>query len=138
MNNALYMSIKPDSVQKIEKRIKNYEFRNYIPKRKFNKLYVYVTSPICELKYILIIDNIIEVPNTIPENGDGNYEFNNGIKAKYAYQISKVYKLQKSIKLVELKEMYGFLPPQGFAYDDRYSELSEFLESTEKELIWQI
>ena len=137
MNSTLYMSINPNATQKIEKKLKNYDFRNYIPKRNFDKLYVYVTSPVCELKYILVIDDIIQVPNTIPETGDGNCDFNNGIKSKYAYQISELYKLEKPIKLKNLKEEYGFAPPQGFAYGDRYSDLSEFIESSKKELVWK-
>lgn len=137
MNNGLYMSINPSATSKIEKKVKTYEFRNYIPKRDFDKLYVYVTSPVCELKYILLIDDIISYPNTIPENGDGNFEFNQGTKSKHAYQISKVYKLKKSILLNELKEKYGFVPPQGYAYSDRYSDLTNFVESTEKDLVWK-
>lgn len=137
MNNGLYMSINPNATSKIENKVKTYEFRNYIPKRKFDKLYVYVTSPVCELKYILLIDEIISYPNTISENGDGNSEFNQGKKSKHAYQISKVYKLKKSILLNELKEKYGFVPPQGYAYSDRYSDLTNFVESTEKDLVWK-
>ena len=137
MNSGLYMSINPNTSSKIEKEVKLYEFRNYIPKRKFDKLYVYVTSPVCELKYILLIDDIISYPNTIPENGDGNCEFNQGIKSKHAYQISKVYKLKKPILLDELKEKYGFVPPQGYAYSDRYNDLTKFIESTEKDLVWK-
>lgn len=137
MNSGLYVSINPNASSKIEKEIKTYEFRNYIPKRKFDKLYVYVTSPVCELKYILVIDNIISYPNKIPENGDGNYEFNQGIKSKYAYQISKVYKLKTTILLKELKEKYGFVPPQGYAYSDRYGDLTYFIESTDKDLVWK-
>ena len=136
-NSGLYMSINPNASSKIEKEVKLYEFRNYIPKRKFDKLYVYVTSPVCELKYILLIDDIISYPNTIPENGDGNCEFNQGIKSKHAYQISKVYKLKKPILLDELKEKYGFVPPQGYAYSDRYNDLTKFIESTEKDLVWK-
>ena len=137
MNSGLYMSINPNASSKKEKEVKLYEFRNYIPKRKFDKLYVYVTSPVCELKYILLIDDIISYPNTIPENGDGNCEFNQGIKSKHAYQISKVYKLKKPILLDELKEKYGFVPPQGYAYSDRYNDLTKFIESTEKDLVWK-
>lgn len=136
MNNALYMSINPSAASKIENKVKTYEFRNYIPKRKFDKLYVYVTGPVYELKYILLIDDVISYPNTIPENGDGNFEFNQGIKAKHAYQIGKVYKLKKTILLNELKEKYGFVPPQGYAYSDRYNDLTEYIESAEKDLLW--
>jgi len=51
MNNAIYVSINPIATKKIEERKKTYEFRNYIPKKEFDKLYVYVTSPKSELKF---------------------------------------------------------------------------------------
>ena len=137
MNNGLYMSINPIAISKIESKIKTYEFRNYIPKNNFEKIYVYVTSPVCELKYILLIDEIISYPNLIPENGDGNYEFNHGVKAKHAYQISEVYKLAKPLLLTDLKEKFGFVPPQGYAYSDRYIELTNYIELAEKDLIWR-
>ena len=137
MNNAIYVSINPKATKKIEDKIKNYEFRNYIPKQKFNRLYVYVTSPICELKYIMEINNIIVFPEKIIEHGDGNEEFNNGLKTKYAYQINKVYKLSHCISLKELKEKYQFIPPQSFAYKDRYLSLTNDIEQMEKTLIWE-
>ncbi len=137
MNNAIFVSINPISIDKIEKKIKTYEFRNYIPKKKFNKLYVYVTSPICELKYIIQIANIISTPQKIEIGGDGNELFNDGKKSKYAYQISKVYKLTIPIKLSSLKEKFNFTPPQSYAYDEKYHDLSIFLAKSEKKLIWE-
>lgn len=137
MFSGLYMSINPNASLKIEKEVKIYEFRNYIPKRKFDKLYIYVTSPVCELKYVLLINDIISYPNKIPENGDGNCEFNQGIKSKYAYQISEVYKLNNPLSLNKLKKEFGFAPPQGYAYSDRYSDLTKFVETTKKVLVWK-
>lgn len=137
MENGIYVSINYKAALKIEEGFKNHEFRNYIPKQDFKKLYVYVTKPSCKLKYILEIDDIIHFPNKIAENGDGNYEFNNGEKKKYAYHISRVYKLEYPISLKELKEKYKFMPPQSFVYKNRYLSLTEYLEKAKKTLIWE-
>ena len=126
---SIYISIKPIYLRKIESHEKNYEFRNYIPKKEFDTLFVYESYPTCELKYIIQIENIIEFPNKIDELGIGNYEFNNGNMSKYAYQIKSVYMLERPIKLKELKEKYNFNPPQSYAYNDTYKELSEYIIS---------
>jgi len=134
----MYISIKPIYIEKIANHTKMYEFRNFIPKHKVSKLYIYVTKPTCELKYILEISDIIKYPEKLDLNGDGNILFNQGNFYKCAYKISKVSKLNKGIKLNILKEKYGFTPPQGFAYEDRYIKLTKDIEESEKELIWEI
>ena len=137
MNNAIFISINPIASNKIEKGIKTYEFRNYIPKKEVNKLYVYVTTPICELKYIIEVTNIISTPQKIEIEGDGNELFNEGKKSKYAYKIDKVYKITHPIKLSTLREKFNFTPPQSYAYETRYQELSAFLEKSDKKLMWK-
>lgn len=132
MSKAIYVSINTTAVEKIINKIKNHEFRNYIPKREFDTLYVYTTSPRSELRYLLKLEKIIEYPNQIMEQGDGNFEFNNGQKAKFAYKIKDIYELENSISLNELKVEYGFTPPQSYAYDDRYPELTRTIEQSLK------
>ena len=124
MNKGIFISIKPEFTKLIEIGEKNYEFRKYIPKEKFDILYVYETAPTCSLKYILTIDEIIEYPIKIPENGYGNEDFNNGLKkSKFAYHILKVEKLDNPISLKKLKSKFGFTAPQSYAYDTRYPKL---------------
>ncbi len=132
MSRAIYVSINTNAVEKIINKIKNHEFRNYIPKRDFDTLYVYTTSPKSELRYLLKIEKIIESPEQITIQGDGNLEFNMGQKAKFAYKIKDIYELENSISLKILKEEYGFTPPQSYAYDDRYPELTKRLENSSK------
>ena len=64
-------------------------------------------------------------------NGIGNIEFNQGDKTKYAYHIDKIYKIDP-INLKTLKEKYHFTPPQGYAYDTRYENLTNYLKSVVK------
>ena len=105
MSKVIFVSIKPKYTKKIESGEKNYEFRNYLPKEVFDKLYVYESSPTCSLKYILTIDRIIKYPEKILEDGYGNKDFNNGLKkSRYAYHISKVEKLKEPLDLKVLKE----------------------------------
>ena len=125
MTKAIYVSINPTAVSKITTNLKNHEFRNYLPKKNFDTLYVYTTSPKSELKYILKIGKIAKYPEKISINGDGNEQFNKGEKAKYAYEISDIYELEEGLSLKLLKEKYNFVPPQSYAYDERYEELTK-------------
>lgn len=132
MSRAIYVSINPLATLKIINKTKNHEFRNYIPKRTFDTLYVYTTYPKSELRYLLEIEEITKYPNKIKISGDGNSEFNDGRKTKFAYKIKNVYELKNSLSLKELKEEYNFTPPQAYAYDDRYPELTERLKHCPK------
>ena len=128
MKKGIFISIKPEFTKRIETGEKNYEFRKYIPKEEFDKLYIYETVPTCSIKYILSIDKIVEYPNKIIEKGYGNNDFNNGLKkSKFAYHILKVEKLDNPISLKELKTKFGFTAPQSYAYDTRYPELVNYI-----------
>ena len=125
MKKAIYISIKPKFTKKIETGEKDHEFRKYIPKEAIDTLFVYETVPTCQLKYIIEVEKIVEYPNKINELGYGNADFNAGLKqSKYAYEIKHVDLLESPIALKELKDVYGFAPPQSYAYDDRYVELT--------------
>ena len=136
MKKGIFLSIKPEFTKRIEIGEKNYEFRKYIPKEEFDILYVYETVPTCSLKYILTIDKIVEYPNKISEKGYGNEDFNNGLKkSKYAYHILKVEKLESPISLKELKSQFGFVAPQSYAYDTRYPELVNYINTLSKKAV---
>ena len=136
MKKGIFISIKPEFTKRIEIGEKNYEFRKYIPKEEFDKLYVYETVPTCSLKYILTIDKIIEYPDKINEKGYGNADFNNGLKkSKFAYHILKVEKLDNPISLKDLKTRFGFAAPQSYAYDTRYPELVSYINTLSKKVV---
>lgn len=136
MKKGIFISIRPEFTKKIKLGEKNYEFRKYIPRESFDKIYVYETVPTCSLKYILTIDKIVEYPNKIDENGYGNEEFNNGLKkSKYAYHILKVEELDNPITLDELRSAFGFTAPQGYAYDSRYTELVSYINKLSKKVV---
>lgn len=135
-NRAIYISIKPVHTKRIESGEKTYEFRKYYPKIPIDKLYVYESTPTCGLKYIIEIGEVVEYPNKISKPGYGNDDFNKGLKvSKYGYEIKKLYKLKEPILLKTLREKFAFAPPQSYAYDDKYAELTKFIENAEKILI---
>lgn len=133
--NGIYISIKPNFVELILKRKKNYEFRKYIPNRHFNKIYIYETLPKARIKYVIDITKISKYPEKIDTQGIGNSDFNSGIKkSKYAYKLGKIYFLEQEIKLKDLKSIYHFVPPQSFAYIDKYEDLTKYINENLKEL----
>ena len=132
MNDGIFVSIKPNPISKIVQGKKNHEFRNYIPKESFKFLYVYVSAPQSELKYVIEIGNIVQYPGKLENYGDGNIVFNNGQKSKYAYPIFKVYELVQPISRKELKEKFAFVPPQAFSYSKTFPELTNYIESAKK------
>lgn len=133
MKKAIYISIKPKFTKLIETGEKNYEFRKYIPKETIDTLFVYETVPTCKLKYIIELGKIVCYPDKLIKDGYGNSDFNNGLKkSKYAYEISHVDVLNNPISLHDLKEIYGFTPPQSYAYDSKYEELTKVIKSSDK------
>lgn len=128
MENIVFMSIKEQHINRILNKSKNHEFRTKIPKEKVNYILVYVPTPVKELRYLLKVRDIISTPNKIKIDGYGNDQFNSEKGIKYAYPIEKVYKLNKSMKLQELKEKYNFTAPQSFAYGNKYQELVSDIE----------
>lgn len=136
MQKAIYISIKPVYTKLIETGEKNYEFRNYIPKEPFDTLFVYESAPSSILKYIISIEKIIKQPDKITKKGYGNDDFNEEKKfSKYAYEIKNVYKLTTPLDLKYLKDNFNFTPPQGYAYDTRYQDLTDYLNTASKEKI---
>ncbi len=135
LNNGIYVSIKQEPISKIVNGIKNHEFRNYIPKKSFKFLYVYVTAPQSQLKYVIEIGNIVKYPEQLEFDGDGNLDFNQGNKSKYAYPIIKVCELTNPISLEELKKKFDFVPPQAFSYAETYIELTKHIVTAEKVVI---
>jgi len=135
LSNGIYVSINPEPISKIVQGIKNHEFRNYVPKKSFKFLFVYVTAPQSELKYVIEIGNIVKYPQKLENDGDGNFNFNMGKKSKYAYPILKVYELTNPISLEILRKKFGFVAPQAFSYAETFVKLTKHLLKTEKTVI---
>lgn len=132
MGNDIFISIKPIHVDRIISGLKEYEYRNYLPKKKFDTIFVYTTMPVGKLQYILKIDNIVEYPEKINIESYNVKEFNKGNMTKYAYHISEIYELDNPIDLKKLKTDFLFSPPQAYAYDEKYNNLTKYIKKANK------
>lgn len=130
MNSEIVISIKPQFAQLIVERKKNHEFRKYKAKNNITKMWIYVTTPIAELKYIAEVGEMITFPHKIVLGGVGNQEFNEGLKkAHYAFPILHLDEITGGISLHELKTKYHFIPPQSFIYLEKFPLLIQYMQS---------
>lgn len=135
--NRIFISLKPEFAKLIKEQRKTYEFRKYRPKKSVQGLIIYVTQPTAKLKYITKTKVPTEYPETIPENGIGNKEFNQGKKkSKYAFPILELRELNNPIPLKVLQRKFGFHPPESFIYGDTYPDLVEFLQEQETKKVF--
>lgn len=133
----IVISIKPKYVEQIIKKLKNYEFRNYIPKQGVTRLWIYTSTPIKKLEYVADIDTIVKQPEIIPEDGIGNHEFNKKIsKYCYAYHIKHLFKLEESINLQTLKLNFNVTAPQSYFYLKNNKNLEEYLRGVKLNKIY--
>lgn len=132
MTSDIIISIRLEMADLIRLREKNYEFRRYKLPPESRRVWIYVTRPVSELKYVAEIGNVVEYPTIIPENGIGNAEFNKGLKkSKNAYPILHLDELVPSIGLYQLRKESRFFPPQKFAYVDNYPKLAEYISNSD-------
>lgn len=128
----IFLSIKPKFANLIASREKTYEFRRYKPKNPIKRIWLYVTSPDSELKYIAEVGDVVEYPNQISEDGVGNADFNQGLKvSKFAFLILHLDELVEGIPIKTLRSGFGFNPPQGFIYTDTFPDLVEYVKGCE-------
>ena len=138
IDRSIYLSIHKEALDNIASGLKNHEFRNYIPKKPFEYVFVYETAPESKIKYILKIKKTLDINQKIEYIGIGNSEFNAKTKSNFAYQISKVYQIGEYLSLEKLKNQYNFTPPQAYAYGNKYNELSKFIIQQKRNLLWEI
>jgi len=132
-----------DYMQQIVRREKNYEFRRYEIAPSVKRIWFYLNAPISSLVYICEIDP----PRTrkpgdepLPEDGLGNHEYNTRHKDwdrfDYAYRVRSVRQLKESIRLKEMKEVYGTKSaPRGLVYVP--SMLSKAVRWDEQTVLWE-
>lgn len=115
------MSIHPEHVQRITDGTKTHEFRNYRLPQTVARIWIYITHPIQQLKYMAIISGF-KLPGEIAaeDPGVGNQAFNEGEGTKYAYELKQVYQLNNPVSLQRMKEngwveqapqKYEYVPP---------------------------
>lgn len=114
-------SIHPEHAEQIAEGIKTHEFRNYRIPQTVGRIWIYITRPVCALKYMATISGAKE-PGQIShdDKGVGNDEFNEGKGLKFAYELKQVYELNNPVSLARMKEngwveeapaKYVYVPP---------------------------
>ena len=128
----IFLSIKPKFTNLMVSREKTYEFRKYKPKDQIKRIWLYLTSPNSELKYIAEVGEVVEYPTQISEGGIGNTDFNQGLKiSKFAFPILHLDELVEGIPIKILRSRFNFNSPQRYIYTDTFPELVKYVNGCE-------
>ncbi|KAI1265420.1 hypothetical protein F5Y18DRAFT_51917 [Xylariaceae sp. FL1019] len=114
----IMVSLHPEHIAKIVNRTKNHEFRAWKIPNDVHRVWIYITRPETQLRYMCMFGPPKAPGEIKDENGLGNREFNEGQQvAKFAYEILQVYELNNPVSLTEMKEK-GWVngPPQKYAF----------------------
>ncbi|KAI0477681.1 hypothetical protein GGR56DRAFT_418874 [Xylariaceae sp. FL0804] len=117
----IMVSLHPEHVAKIVDRTKDHEFRVWKIPPEVSRVWMYITKPASELRYMCLFSPPKGPGEILDENGLGNAEFNQRKTImKYAYEILQVYELNNPPSLEEMKakgwvagapQKYTFIPP---------------------------
>ncbi|CAJ2505266.1 Uu.00g126600.m01.CDS01 [Anthostomella pinea] len=117
----IMVSLHPEHVAKIVDGTKNHEFRAWKIPPDVSRVWIYITKPESELKYMCRFGPAKTPGEIEDEGGIGNTEFNQGRRfMKYAYEILQVYQLNNPVSLQDMKtkgwvagapQKYTFIPP---------------------------
>lgn len=101
----VFMSIKPEHMDKVARGIKNHEFRRYLLPESVHHIWFYVSAPISAIRYVARISHGMK-PGEVPEDGGlGNEEFNAGKKQpKFGFAILELWELREPITLQKARE----------------------------------
>jgi predicted transcriptional regulator len=120
-NSDIMVSLHPEHIAKIVDRSKNHEFRAWKIPLQVARIWIYITRPESQLKYMCIFGEPKTHGEIEDEKGIGNVEFNQRrTAAKYAYEILEVYELNNPVPLEEMKrngwvagapQKYTYIPP---------------------------
>lgn len=117
----IIVSVHPEHAEQIAEGTKNHEFRNYRIPQTVGRIWIYITRPVCALKYMATISGAKE-PGQISydDRRVDNEEFNEGKGLKFAYELKQVYELNNPVSLARMKEngwvdeapaKYVYVPP---------------------------
>jgi predicted transcriptional regulator len=123
---SVILSIRPDYASSILTGQKTVELRRRFPlSMRGATAYIYVTSPTKALVGQLNIAEIqcLPLPALWKQHGKAAsiqkrafFAYFDGRDEGFALQIARVRPLARQLPLMELRERFGFIPPQSFAY----------------------
>ncbi|KAI0433714.1 hypothetical protein F5Y09DRAFT_297966 [Xylaria sp. FL1042] len=120
-HSDIMVSLHPEHISRIVNRTKNHEFRVWKIPQQVSRIWVYITKPESQLRYMCLFSEPKTPGDIEDEKGLGNVEFNQGkMAAKFAYEILQVYELNNPVSLDEMKrkgwvagapQKYTYIPP---------------------------
>ncbi|KAI0204555.1 hypothetical protein F4808DRAFT_413994 [Astrocystis sublimbata] len=120
-HSDIMVSLHPEHIARIVDRTKNHEFRTWRIPQEVYRIWVYITRPNSELKYMCRFGEPKTPGEVQDDKGIGNVEFNQGkTPSKFAYEILQVYELNNPVSLDEMKrkgwvsgapQKYTYIPP---------------------------
>lgn len=128
-NSNILFSIRPKYIKLILSGEKNYEYRSTYWNVEYPSWFtVYESSPICSVKYFMLLDNPVKEGEKITyRQSYGTDRFNDGeMPGKYAYPILNFVDVENPIPLSKLREI-RVTPPQNYIYINRKKELNELI-----------
>ncbi|KAG0641187.1 hypothetical protein HOY80DRAFT_902669 [Tuber brumale] len=110
-------AIKPEFMELIAKREKNYEYRKYQLKDTVTRIWLYTTTPTSAISYVMVTSGPKKPGEVRDSSGIGNDDFDNGKKvSKFGYPVLHLYKLRTPLKPEAMRKVYGVSTPQGRMY----------------------
>ncbi|KAI1304032.1 hypothetical protein F5Y03DRAFT_181108 [Xylaria venustula] len=120
-HSDIMVSLHPEHIARIVDRTKNHEFRVWKIPQQVSRIWIYVTRPESQLRYMCLFSEPKAPGELEDEEGVGNVDFNQGkMAAKFAYEILQVYELNNPVSLDEMKrkgwvagapQKYTYIPP---------------------------
>ena len=138
----IILSIRPQYSEKIMDGSKTVELRRRFPMHISNRslAYIYSTSPVRALVGTLEIEDVLKLPISVMWKQYGHYAciaradfdaYFSGLDEGFALEVGGVKPLPRSLGLTELRERFGFRPPQSFQYLRQELETALWNESPE-------
>ena len=124
----ILLSIKPEFVARIFNGEKRVEFRKQVPRKHFDKVFIYESSPTQNIVGWFSVSRIAKGhPDQIWEScrdiggieKNSYYKYCNGNARIYAFEINEVHRFAEPINPYAIDP--SFTPPQNFAYLDSSS-----------------
>jgi hypothetical protein len=112
----IIISIYGEHVEKMVTRMKTHEFRDWKIPDSVCRVWIYLTKPAKELRYMCIFGPA-QTQGQIHEDGVGNAEFNQGMKkSRFAYEVLQMYELNDPVSYQSMKDHGWPTAPQKLAY----------------------
>jgi transposase InsO family protein len=113
----IILAIKPEFAAHIVSRNKNHEFRKYLIPSTVCRMWLYETSPISAIQYVISTGPVKRPGEVNDPSGLGNEDFDAGNKqSKFGYPIHHLYKLSTPISAKRITHDYNINIPHRYCF----------------------